>query len=85
MKTYNIMAIVLLVIGLVCMASICIGAWYVENYCVGADRLYTEEGRFIIGMLMTFNMIPVVFAFVLGGIPFVWNQEKIDELDEKNF
>lgn len=84
MKTYNIMAIVLLVIGLVCCASFGIAAWYVDNYCV-VDHLYTEQGKFVIGMLMTFSLIPVVFAFVLGGIPCVWNQAKIDELDEKNF
>ena len=85
MKTYNIMAIVLLVIGLVCCASFGIAAWYVDTFCVGPDHLYTEQADFIIGMLVTFSFIPVVFAFVLGGIPCVWNQAKIDELDEKNF
>ena len=84
MKTYNFMAIVLLVIGLVSVASIGIGACYVDNYCV-VDHLITEQGKFVMGMLVTFSFIPVVFAFVLGGIPCVWNQAKIDELDEKNF
>lgn len=78
------MAIVLLIVGLVCVASIAFGAWYVDNYCV-VDHLITEQGKFVMGMLVTFSIIPVAFAFVLGGIPCVWNQEKIDELDEKNF
>ena len=79
------MAIVLLVIGLVSMASLFIGAWYVDTFCVGPDHLYTEQADFIIGLLITFSLIPLAFAFVLGGIPCVWNQAKIDELDEKNF
>jgi hypothetical protein len=78
------MAIVLLVIGLVCMASLFIGAWYVDNYCV-VDHLITEQGEFVFGMLVTFSLIPIAFAIVLGGIPCVWNQAKMEELDEKNF
>lgn len=82
MKTYKHLAIVLLVIGLVCVASLGIGAWYVDTFCVGPDHLYTEQADFIIGMLLTFSFIPAVAAFILGGIPCVWN---IEELDEKNF